>query len=70
MLGTLSSQSTRMAAHVADDKRVNQESKQNNQDGLLANENSQSSLSIDDDSGDSAQYFLFGLNGVQTYVSN
>lgn len=60
-----------MAAHAADERRVNQESKQNNQDGLLANENSQSSLSIDDGSGeDSAQYFLFGLNGVQTYVSN
>ena len=51
-----------MAAHAAEDKRVNQESKQDNQDGLLVNENSQSSLSIDD--GDSAQYFLFGLNGV------
>ena len=41
-----------MAARVAEDKRVNQETLKDNQDGLIGDENSQSSLSMPDGSGD------------------
>ena len=38
------------------------------------NDNSKSYSSVEnqeeEDSGESAQYFLFGQNGVQTYISN